>query len=436
MISPLIGLKGNIEMTFSSRISAIANTFTDEMGSVLCHLIASNFILSFVLAVTGGAVVAACGLLLKSSAFQLKEAFISFSVAIISSSLAVIFIGVCMLIVVYLCVKYSIDPDNVAAPLAAALGDFFVLLIMILVVWTIESFFESPFPAYLGMSCCVVFAFGPALSYLRGSKSENCLAADYITLIHCLVPLLTAVLLSSVSGWILASYVNLLPSLPRLQPPINGVGGNLASILISRMTTRLSIVSKPMITENIVNQINAATPFSCFHSVGKEHSSPEGSVTRSDSDEDGTLERSRPVGSLKATEMAVTQAISDSNTSTCGLLTLCLPLHSMLLVINYIVSSLFHESSGSNAFSISVILAYLAAGFLQVFVLLLFARMLVLRRWLSLARHQQQQVSANTRVSAGGLAALDLTGIAVTTGLGDFVGTAFLATFLRFAESS
>lgn len=44
-----------------------------------------------------------------------------------------------MLIVVYLCVKYSIDPDNVAAPLAAALGDFFVLLIMTLVVWTIES---------------------------------------------------------------------------------------------------------------------------------------------------------------------------------------------------------------------------------------------------------------------------------------------------------
>ncbi|VDL62318.1 unnamed protein product [Hymenolepis diminuta] len=398
-----------------------------------------------------------------------------------------------MLIVVYLCVKYSIDPDNVAAPLAAALGDFFVLLIMILVVWTIESckihfiffrnlinylcspfnnvylpriVFESPFPAYLGMSCCVVFAFGPALSYLRGSKSENCLAADYITLIHCLVPLLTAVLLSRYVSYHSSIYlinvfynINLngkgsyggyftIEELVYYRSPQSvmtescnvffriGVGGNLASILISRMTTRLSIVSKPMITENIVNQINAATPFSCFHSVGKEHSSPEGSVTRSDSDEDGTLERSRPVGSLKATEMAVTQAISDSNTSTCGLLTLCLPLHSMLLVINYIVSSLFHESSGSNAFSISVILAYLAAGFLQVFVLLLFARMLVLRRWLSLARHQQQQVSANTRVSAGGLAALDLTGIAVTTGLGDFVGTAFLATFLRFAESS
>lgn len=44
-----------------------------------------------------------------------------------------------MLIVIYLCVKFSIDPDNVSAPLAAALGDLFVLLIMTLVIWAIES---------------------------------------------------------------------------------------------------------------------------------------------------------------------------------------------------------------------------------------------------------------------------------------------------------
>lgn len=73
------------------------------------------------------------------------------SVAIISSSLAAIFIGlayfpldrsnlgVLMLFVIYLCVQLSLDPDNVAAPLAAALGDIFVLLIMTAVVWAIDS---------------------------------------------------------------------------------------------------------------------------------------------------------------------------------------------------------------------------------------------------------------------------------------------------------
>ncbi|VDN96631.1 unnamed protein product [Rodentolepis nana] len=403
-------------------------------------VLAGNYLaLAHILAVVGGAVVAVCALLLQSSAFQLKEALISFSVAIISSALAVIFIGICMLIVIYLCMKFFIDPDNVAAPLAASLGDFFVLLIMTLVVWTIESFFGSPFPAYFGMFCFVIIAIGPALSYLQGNRSENCLAADYITLTHCLVPLLAAVLLSSISGWILASYVDLLPSLPLLQPPINGVGGNLASILISRMTTRLSTVSKPLITGDIVDRINAATLFSCFHSATgeKQRSSPESSLLLPGSDEDATVERSGPANCVKETEIAVTQAIMDSNTSACRLLTLCLPMHSMLLVINYSISSLFHESLGPKAFSFSIVLAYLSAGFLQVFVLLLFARLLVLRRWLFLAGHQHHQgVTSSSRTSAGGLASLDLTGIAITTGLGDFVGTAFLTAFLSFAEGS
>lgn len=61
MIPPLIGLKGNIEMSFSSRISAIvsrfflfyayfqANTIAKGIQLLsLFHLITSNFILGFV----------------------------------------------------------------------------------------------------------------------------------------------------------------------------------------------------------------------------------------------------------------------------------------------------------------------------------------------------------------------------------------------------
>lgn len=46
------------------------------------------------------------------------------------------------------------------------------------------------------MVCCVVLAFGPALSYLRENACENFLAADYFTLIYSLGPLLSSVLLS------------------------------------------------------------------------------------------------------------------------------------------------------------------------------------------------------------------------------------------------
>ncbi len=49
--------------------------------------------------------------------------------------------------------------------------------------------------------------------------------------------------------------------------PYPGVGGNLASILISRMTTRLSIVSKPIITDDVVDRINSIGVLSCLQAV-------------------------------------------------------------------------------------------------------------------------------------------------------------------------
>lgn len=101
----------------------------------------------------------------------------------------------------------------------------------------------------------------------------------------------------STSGHILASYVSKIPSLARLQPAINGnkflqppgrpfgtymlmhilfnfigVGGNLASILISRMTTRLSVVSSPVITDNVLDQVYSTGVLSCLQAtVDKDH---------------------------------------------------------------------------------------------------------------------------------------------------------------------
>ena len=71
--------------------------------------------------------------------------------------------------------------------------------------------------------------------------------------------------------------------------------------------------------------------------------------------------------------------------------------------------------------------------------LLIFSRWLVMSRWLSAVKQQQQQdttasETTPTWTGAGELAALDLTVIAVTTGLGDFVGTAILTALLHLAE--
>ncbi len=69
--------------------------------------------------------------------------------------------------------------------------------------------------------------------------------------------------------------------------------------------------------------------------------------------------------------------------------------------------------------------------------LLLFARWLVMRQWLRLARRTSSPGTTNTTATtAGCLASLDLTAIAVTTGLGDLLGTAILTAFLHAAEGA
>lgn len=54
-----------------------------------------------------------------------------------------------------------------------------------------------------------------------------------------------------------------------------GVGGNLASILISRMTTRLSIMSNPTVVDDVVDEINAATLLSWLHAFVEKECSCE-----------------------------------------------------------------------------------------------------------------------------------------------------------------
>ncbi len=76
---------------------------------------------------------------------------------------------------------------------------------------------------------------------------------------------------------------------------------------------------------------------------------------------------------------------------------------------------------------------------LKIFVLLLFARWLVMRQWLRLARRTSSpgtSTTTTTTTTAGCLASLDLTAIAVTTGLGDLLGTAILTAFLHAAEGA
>ncbi|VDL94633.1 unnamed protein product [Schistocephalus solidus] len=210
-----------------------------------------------------------------------------------------------MLVVIFICKRFKIDPDNVAAPLAAALGDSVVLFIMTGVLWLTES----------------------------------------------------------------------------------GIGGNLASVLISRMTTRLSAASTPIVSDGVSNCIHRVRFLSCTASRDevefKHRRSPsmnrrisEGSDVFAESSftlaEDQFTEALSHGGSAEITLVAVRVAISDSVLTGWNLMIACIPLHLILLVVNSALSHLFFSvglvepTAPVTAFTPAVIFAHVSASFLQV----------------------------------------------------------------------
>uniref|UniRef100_A0A0V0J1W5 Solute carrier family 41 member 1 n=1 Tax=Schistocephalus solidus TaxID=70667 RepID=A0A0V0J1W5_SCHSO len=216
------------------------------------------------------------------------------------------------------------------------------------------------------------------------------------------------------------------------------------------MTTRLSAASTPIVSDGVSNCIHRVRFLSCTASRDevefKHRRSPsmnrrisEGSDVFAESSftlaEDQFTEALSHGGSAEITLVAVRVAISDSVLTGWNLMIACIPLHLILLVVNSALSHLFFSvglvepTTPVTAFTPAVIFAHVSASFLQISVLLNFARWLIAHQWLYLVK------SSTAADAAGRLASLDLMAISITTGLGDLLGTSLLILALLVTDS-
>ena len=127
---------------------------------------------------------------------------------------------------------HGINPDNVATPIAAALGDFATLAILQVVAIVCTSSGSI----FLLIALALVFRMLPVFWKIASQNDQTRLA-----LREGWFPVIGGMLLSSLGGSVLERALDRFPSIAVYQPLVNGVGGNLAAISTSRLSSQIHI---------------------------------------------------------------------------------------------------------------------------------------------------------------------------------------------------
>jgi solute carrier family 41 len=199
-----------------------------------------------------GAVVAVVMGAIKSYDVELDRAYLLCASSLVTVSIASFVLGLITAGVIVFSRHCHINPDNVATPIAASLGDITSLTLL---SWVSTELYDS-----LGewiRALCVDFSL--QVSFISGTQDwlAPLIIAGYIlaiplwvwiakrnvhtkdVLYHGWTPVMVAMLISSMGGLILDFMVSRFEGIAVFQPVINGVGGNLVAVQASRISTAL-----------------------------------------------------------------------------------------------------------------------------------------------------------------------------------------------------
>lgn len=240
LVPALLGLKGNLEMTLAARLSTQANLGNMDTGAEQLAMTTGNMALiqcqATVVAFLASLFAVLMGYVTESR-YNTGNAVLLCASSMVTASVASLLLGSLMVGVVIFSRKCHLNPDNIATPIAASLGDLTTLALLAgvssLLFNNMDLVWLSP------LVVCVFLAFIPLWVYLsrRNPYTKDVLCTGW-------VPVICAMGISSVGGCILDAAVTRFSGLAVFQPVINGVGGNLVAIQSCKLSTFLAQRSK------------------------------------------------------------------------------------------------------------------------------------------------------------------------------------------------
>ncbi|XP_022122376.2 solute carrier family 41 member 1 [Pieris rapae] len=232
LVPALLGLKGNLEMTLASRMSTHANM--GHLSTCLKQLVVGNLCLIQCQAVLVGFLAAMAAVAMgwiPQGLFDIHQAMLLCASSVLTASFASFVLGLIMIGVIVVSKKLNINPDNVATPIAASLGD---LTTLALLSWISSMLYRSLGTSLILPSIIIIIGaiLVPVCGYVASQNKFTTQALD-----EGWVPVVSGMVISSTGGLILGYTVSNYQGVAVFQLVINGIGGNMAAVHASRLST-------------------------------------------------------------------------------------------------------------------------------------------------------------------------------------------------------